>query len=85
MCGGLSWDRDGSGAGDQASFLTGHLDPVRIMQGRQRTQMRQLLREDDVVDLLADGHPQVHIGRAAAGGLGGPQGGDNPPAFIHEY
>jgi hypothetical protein len=45
------------------------------MEGYQRTQMRQFLRQYDVVHGLASAHPHVHVGRTAAGGLGGPQGG----------
>jgi hypothetical protein len=72
-------------AGNQMGFPTGDLDSVGVMEGDQRTQMGQFLRQDDVVYLLARAHPHVHVGWAVAGGLGGPQGGDDLPAFIREY
>ena len=46
-----------------------HDNFVRIMQGRQRTQMRQFFRQGDVVYRLSRAHPHMHIRRAVAGGL----------------
>jgi hypothetical protein len=71
-------------AGNQMGFPTVDLNSVGVMEGHQRTQMCQFLRQDDVVHLLARAHPHVHVGWAVAGGLGGSQGGDDLPAFIRE-
>ena len=84
MCAGLS-DAKILSAGNQMRFLPADHNSVRIVQGRQRTQVRQFLRQDHVVYLLACAHPHVHVRRAAAGGFGGPQGGDDPSAFIRKY
>jgi hypothetical protein len=54
------------------------------MQGYQGTQMRQFLRQEDVVHLLARARPHVHVGWAVASRLDGPQGADDLPAFIRE-
>ena len=72
-------------ARNQMGFLTGAFDSVRLMERHQRTQMRQFVRQDDVVHLLARARPHVHVRWAVAGGLDGPQCANDPPAFIREY
>jgi hypothetical protein len=72
-------------AGNQMGFQTGDFNFVGVMEGHQRTQTCQFVRQDDVVQLLARSHPHVHVGWAVAGGLGGPQGGNDLAAFIHEF
>ena len=71
-------------AGNQMGFPTVDLNSVGVMEGHQRTQMCQFLRQDDVVHPLARAHPHVQVGWAVSGGLGGSQGGDDRPAFIRE-
>jgi len=65
-------------------LLTGDLDSVGVMEGHQRTEMGQFLRKEEVVYLLARTRPHVHVGWPVPGGLGGPQGGNDLPAFIGE-
>jgi len=72
-------------AGNQMGLTAADLNFVCVMEGNQRTQTCQFVRQDDVVQLLARSHPHVHIGWAVAGGLGGPQRGNDLPAFIHKY